>query len=101
VDLNVSLTTSYGSSESRRQLSVHGANHHILKPLGIKQRSMELEGVVPAIKEFSYRVMHRLRLVKRGKRTASYVSDLELDAKHPEGMSVREQSTPTAFAVVE
>lgn len=101
VDLNVSLTTSYGSTESRRQLSVHGANHHILKPLGIKQRSMALEGMVPALKEFSYRAMHRLRLFKRGKRTASYVSDLELDPKHPEGMSVRAQSTPTAFAVAE
>lgn len=98
VDLNVSLTTSYGSVESRRQLSVHGANHHILKPMGIKARSTELSGLTPAIKELSYRAMHRLGLLKSGKRNASNVTDLVLDASHPEGMSKCAEVSTTAFA---
>ena len=101
VDLNVSLTTSYGSEESRRQLSVHGANHHILKPLGVKSRSMEVDGFTPAVKEFSYRAMHKLGLLKGGKRNASNVTDLALDATHPEGMSKRDEESLTAFALVD
>lgn len=98
VDFNVSLTTSYGSVESRRQLSVHGANHHILKPLGIKNRSIERYGPIPAIKEFAYRLMNKSGLLKTDKRDISNVSDLVLDAKHPEGMSKREEKQTTAFA---
>jgi len=98
VDFNISLTTSYGSVESCRQLSVHGANHHILKPLGIKNRSIAVKGPVSALKEFSYRVMNRLGLLKKGKRDATNVSDLQLDAKHPKGMSRRETKQQTAFA---
>jgi len=98
VDFNVSLTTSYGSVESRRQLSVHGANHHILKPLGIRHRSTEVEGVVPAFKELCYRGMNVLKLLKQGKRNATNVTDLQVDAKHPQGMSTREEKTLTKFA---
>ena len=101
VDLNVSLTTSYGSQESRRQLSVHGANHHILKPLGIQDRSMELEGFTPAIKEISYRAMHKLGLLKSGKRNASNVTNLVLDASHPEGMSKLDDESLTEFSLVD
>ena len=101
VDLNVSLTTSYGSQESRRQLSVHGANHHILKPLGVKNRSMELDGFTPAVKEFSYRAMHKLGLLKGGKRNASNVTALALDASHPEGMSKRDDESLTEFSLVD
>jgi hypothetical protein len=98
VDFNISMTTSYGSLESRRQLSVHGANHHILKPLGVKQRSMAREGAIPALKELAYRVMNRSGMLKSDKRNASNVSDLVLDANHPEGMSTREDKEQTAFA---
>jgi len=98
VDFNISLTTSYGSVESRRQMAVHGANHHILKSLGIKNRSIEREGAIPALKEFSYRVMNRLGLFKSNKRNALNKTDLALDAKHPEGMSKRDVKEMTEFA---
>jgi len=98
VDFNISLTTSYGSVESRRQLSVHGANHHILKPLGIKNRSIERYGVIPALKEFSFRAMNRLGLLKSGNRNASNVSNLQVDVEHPEGISTRQEKQSTAFA---
>jgi hypothetical protein len=98
VDFNVSLTTSYGSAESRRQLSVHGANHHILKPLGITRRSTELEGVVPAFKELCYRGMNVLKLLNQGKRNATNVTDLQVDAQHPQGMSKRDDKSLTKFA---
>ena len=98
VDFNVSLTTSYGSNESRRQSSVHGANHHILKPLGFKNRSTELHGFIPALKEISYRGMSLLKLLKQGKRNASNVTNLQMDANHPSGMSKRDKETITKFA---
>ena len=98
VDFNVSLTTSYGSAESRRQLSVHGANHHILKPLGIARRSIEVEGVVPAFKELCYRGMSVLNLLKQGKRNSTNVTDLQVDSEHPQGMSKRDDKSLTKFA---
>ena len=101
VDFNISLTTSYASIESRRQMAVHGANHHILKPLGIKSRSISRTGAIPALKEFSYRVMSRLGLLKSDKRNATNVTDLALDAKHPEGMSKRNSKEITEFAFID
>ena len=53
---------------------------------------------MPALKELAYRVMNRLGLLKSDKRNASNVSNLVLDANHPEGMSTREEKQQTAFA---
>jgi len=98
VDFNVSLTTSYGSRESRRQIGVHGFNHYILKPLGIKKRSIECVGVIAEVKSFSYYVLKRLKFLKPGSRTASYQSNLQVDPQHPQGISERSETTLPAFS---
>ncbi|PID45103.1 MAG: hypothetical protein CSB47_10125 [Proteobacteria bacterium] len=100
IGFNVSLTTSYGSRESRRQLGVHGFNHHILKPLGIQNRSIARTGMIAEIKSFSYFALKKLGVLKKGKRTSTYVSDLQLDASAPDGMSRRAESSLTAFSKV-
>lgn len=98
IGFNVSLTTSYGSKESRRQLGVHGFNHYILKPLGFKNRSIERIGLVAEVKSFTYFVLKKLKVLKKGERTASYTTDLQLDDSHPEGMSKREEASLPEFA---
>ena len=100
IGFNVSLTTSYGSRESRRQLGVHGFNHYILKPLGIKHRSIKRSGLVAEMKAFSYLALNKLGLLKKGAREATYISDLQLDVTHPQGMSQRAKKELTAFSQV-
>lgn len=77
---------------------MHGANHDILKPLGIENCSIERHGPIPVIKELAYRLMNKPGLLKTGKRNASNVSDLILDIEHPEGMSKREEKEAMSFA---
>lgn len=101
VGFNVSLTTSYVSRESRRQLGVHGFNHYFLKPLGFKNRSIERFGLMAEIKSFTYSVMKKLKLLKKGNRAAGYISDIQLDAKSPTGMSKRAEKSLTTFSQVE
>ena len=101
VDLNVSLATSFQSCESIRLNSVHAANHHFLKKLGIKHRSTATNGLIPIAKEVSYRVLNKLKLVKQGERTSTYISDLAVDANSENGMSKIENETRTAFSFVD
>jgi len=101
IGFNVSLTTSYVSKESRRQLGVHGFNHYVLKPLGFKNRSIERFGLMAEFKSFTYYVLKKLKLLKKGDRASGYVSDLQLDAKDPGGMSKREEESLTAFSQVD
>ncbi len=98
VGLNVSMTTSYSSKQSRRLIGVHGFNHHFLKKMGIKKRSIETQGLVPAIKEFTYFATNKLGLLKKGSRTSTYISDIEVDHLSSTGMSKRKKKSRTAFS---
>ncbi len=98
VGLNVSMTTSYGSKESRRLIGVHGANHHFLKKWNIEARSTNTEGIIPAFKAFCYFAFNKLGLLKKGERTSTYVSDIEVDHNSTSGMSKREHQSRTAFS---
>lgn len=98
VGLNVSLTTSYSSKASRRLIGVHGANHHFLKKLGIKNRSMNTQGMIPAIKELFYFGFNKLGLLKKGERTSTYISNLQVDHNSDSGMSLRKEESLTAFS---
>ena len=100
VGFNVSLTTSYVSRESRRQLGVHGFNHYLLKPLGVKNRSIKRSGLLAETKSFTYSVLKKLKLLKKGNRAAGYVSDLELDPNSSTGMSKRAEKSLTKFSQV-
>lgn len=101
VDLNVSLATSYQSRESTRLNSVHAANHYFLKPMGISNRSTETQGIIPAVKEISYRGMNKLKLLKAQSRSASYVSNIVADPNSESGMSKKDDETRTAFSYVD
>ena len=101
IDLNVSLATSYQSRESIRLNSVHAANHYFLKPMGFENRSTATQGIVPALKEISYRGLNKLKLLKAQSRSASYTSNLVADPNSDTGMSKIEKETRTAFSYVD
>ena len=101
IDVNVSITTSYASKDSRRLIGVYGFNHHFLKKIGIKNRSINSKGVIPAIKEFIYFAFNRLSLLKKGERTSTYISDIQVDHTSDTGMSKRKEKSRTAFSYSE
>lgn len=101
IDLNVSLATSYQSRESIRLNSVHAANHYFLKPMGFKNRSTATEGIIPACKEFSYRGINKLKLLKAQTRSATYISDLVADPNSESGMTKMDSEIRTAFSYVD
>ncbi|MGQ7845329.1 hypothetical protein ACUNV4_12680 [Granulosicoccus sp. 3-233] len=92
VDMNVSLATSYYTPVVYRRQYVQLANRFILRNLGIRNRSMAEEGVVPAVKRMSYRILNRIRPFRRRERSASYITDLQLDPDAP--LSLRKLSEP-------
>lgn len=101
IDLNVSMTTSYASKESRRLIGVHGANHFFLKKLGIKNRPIDTNGSISILKEYSYRIFNKLGLLKHGSRTNTYISDLVVNPNSDTGMSKMEKPSRTAFSFVD
>lgn len=101
IDFNVSLTTSYGSRQSRRLNGVHGANHFLLKPFNITQRSTNTQGLIPAAKAFSYYALNRLGLLKKGQRALTYVSDIKADPTSESGLSRIDRPIRTAFSYVD
>jgi hypothetical protein len=101
VTLNVSLSSSYESSQSRRLVGVHAANYYFLKKMGIKNRPINTEGMIPAFKAFSYYAFNKLHLLKRGNRTSTYISKIEVDPNSENGLSNREELSRTAFSFVQ
>ena len=84
LDLNVSLATSYATKDTYRRQYVQLANRYVLRGLGIRNRSMQENGMRAAMKRCTYRVLNKIRPFKR-RVTANYRTDLELDAKAPGG----------------
>jgi len=101
MSVNISLTSSYESQESRRLVGVHGANHYFLKKLGLKNRSTETKGLIPATKAFSYYACNKLNLLKRGKRTSTYVSSIKADPASPDGLLDTNEARRTAFSYIQ
>ncbi len=97
VDLNVSLATSYSTTDIYNRQYVQLANRFVLRTLGIKNRSMDETGFLPALKRTIYRALNRLRPFKR-RVAASYLTDLELDPTAPMGMRNLSEPTLPVFA---
>lgn len=92
IDMNVSLATSYYTPVVYKRMYVQLANRFILRNLGIQQRSMSETGLVPSVKRMSYRILNKLRPFKRRLRSASYITDLQLDPDSP--LSLRKLDEP-------
>lgn len=92
IDMNVSLATSYYTPVVYKRMYVQLANRFILRNLGIKKRSMSESGLVASVKRGAYRVINKVRPFKRRERSATYITDLQLDPDAP--LSLRRLDEP-------
>jgi len=99
-DMNVSLATSYYTPVVYRRQYVQLANRFLLRPMGIQNRSMAESGMVPAAKRMTYRIVNKIRPFKRRPRSASYVTDLQLDPDGPLGLRTLPEPKLASFASV-
>jgi hypothetical protein len=86
LDMNVSLATSYHTPTIYRRQYVQLANRFVLRGLGVKKRSMDEDGPLPALKRFTYRAANKIRPFPRRDRSASYITDLQIDPDAPMGI---------------
>ncbi len=98
VDMNVSLATSYYTPAVYKRQYVQLANRHLLRNLGIQKRSMAEHGLVPSAKRFSYRLINKIRPFKSDIRSASYITDLQLDPDAPLGFRKLPKAKLASFA---
>jgi len=85
-NLNVSLATSYYTPIVYKRQYVQLANRFLLRGMGIKQRGMSEDGLLPAIKRLSYRTINKIRPFKRVNRSGGYITDLQVDPDGTLGM---------------
>lgn len=97
VDMNVSLATSYHTSDIYKRQYVQLANRFLLRDLGITHRSMKETGILASIKRMTYRVLNHIRPFQR-KVEADYRTDLELDPSAPMGMRKLTEAKLPEFA---
>ncbi len=98
IDLNVSLATSYYTPTIYKRQYVQLANRFLLRNMGIKNRSMQEEGLVPSIKRISYRMINKIRPFELKSRSKDYVTDLQLDPDAPLGMRTLSEAKPASFS---
>lgn len=97
-DLNVSLATSYYTPLIYKRQYTQLANRFLLRNLGIKNRSMQEDGLIPAAKRMTYRLVNKVRPFKRRDRSASYITDLQLDPNGELGLRKLSAAQPASFS---
>ena len=97
-DMNVSLATSYYTPIIYKRQYVQLANRFVLRNLGVKSRSMAEDGPLPALKRFTYRAANKLRPFARRDRSASYITDLQVDPDSPLGIRKLKEARPASFS---
>ena len=98
IDMNVSLATSYYTPTIYKRQYVQLANRFLLRNLGINNRSMAEEGILPGIKRVSYRAINKLKPFSKRSRSANYITDLQLDPDAPLGMRQLDSAKPASFS---
>lgn len=98
LDMNVSLATSYYTPAIYRRQYTQLANRFLLRGFGIKNRSVEENGLIPSAKRMSYRLMNKIRPFARKDRSATYITDLQIDPNGPLGYRQLEKKIPASFS---
>lgn len=98
LDMNISLATSYYTPAVYKRQYVQLANRFILRNLGLQRRSMKETGIVAAAKRMSYRIINKLRPFTRRQRSASYITNLQLDPDRPLGYRQLREPRLASFA---
>jgi len=97
-NLNVSLATSYYTPSVYKRQYVQLANRFLLRGMGIKQRGMQEDGLLPAAKRMSYRIINKVRPFKKIDRSAGYVTDLQVDPDGVLGLRKLPSSQQASFS---
>lgn len=98
VDMNVSLATSYYTPAIYKRQYVQLANRFVLRDLGIKNRSMKEDGMIPSFKRFTYRAVNKVKPFARRDRAATYVTNLQVDPDSEFGIRKLDEARPASFA---
>lgn len=114
IDLNVSLSTSFHTPLTQRRKDIQQANRTLLRPLGIRDRSMQENGLLPSVKRYGFKALranHKawnqaMKLIA-GKRQQDlsnnpylYITDLQLDPNSPNGVRRLPKPIPASFSVL-
>ncbi len=97
-NMNVSLATSYYTPLIYKRQYVQLANRFVLRNMGLRTRSMAEHGAVPAFKRFTYRAINKARPFARRNRSATYVTDLQIDPTEPNGIRKLPEKRPASFS---
>lgn len=100
LELNVSLATSYNTPMVTKRIRTQLANRFILRNLGIKNRSMAENGLIPMLKRFSYRTVNKIKPFERQRVNETYVTNLQLDPNVPGGMRQLAEAIPASFSTL-
>ncbi len=100
LDMNVSLATSYYTPTVYQRQYVQLANRFLLRNMGIKNRAMDEQGLMPSFKRMSYRLINKIRPFKRQDRSASYITDVQIDPEAPLGLRQLEKEIQASFSKV-
>lgn len=98
VDMNVSLATSYYTPAIYQRQYVQLANRFLLRNMGIKNRSMNEQGFIPALKRGAYRAVNKVKPFAKHSRSADYITDLQVDASEPLGFRQLAEKKPASFS---
>lgn len=98
IDLNVSLATSYYTPAIYRRQYTQLANRFLLRGMGIKNRSVREDGVVAGMKRMSYRVINKIRPFPRKDRSATYITNCQIDPSQPLGYRLLDEHIPASFS---
>ncbi len=99
--VNVSLATSYYTPRIYRRQYVQLANRFLLRGIGVRSRSMDEQGLMPSLKRFSYRVINKIKPFKRINRSATYVTDLQVDPDSALGIRQLDSAQAASFSVLQ
>ena len=97
-DMNVSLATSYYTPIIYQRQYVQLANRFLLRGLGIKNRGMQEQGLIPKFKRFSYRAINKVKPFKRADRSATYITELQVDPESPLGLRTLPSPVMASFS---
>ncbi len=105
LDMNVSLATSYYTPLTQRRIDIQMANRTLLRPLGIKHRSMAETGALPALKRygfkalrFGYKKVMRTNTLLNTDISTRYITNLQIDPDAPNGMRELDRAIPASFS---
>ena len=98
LDMNVSLATSYYTPAIYKRQYTQLANRFLLRGLGVKNRSVDEDGFIAGAKRMSYRIVNKIRPFPRKDRSATYITNFQIDPSQPLGYKLLDEKIAASFS---